>query len=128
MNAGNSLLAPFSGRGTVPPLTRRENASWRPLRAFARPSMACGTGEGVHRCWPRVLRNQGATVAGVWLGASLTRPGRRGSPISLKHRNNLGKALRIKASSPIIDHQPTMKGDHVHRSRWGHSRPITTSP
>ena len=92
MNAGNSLLAPFSGRGTVPPLTRRENASWRPLRAFARPSCApCGTGEGVQTPCPRVLENLGRTLTGVRLGASLARPGRRAPSISLIQEPKVGK-------------------------------------
>ena len=91
MNAGNSLCALRSGRGTVPPLTRREVASWRPLRASVRLPDGRGTGAGVHRCLPRVLESMDSTADGGTASRSVTRPRLTGSPISLIQEPKVGK-------------------------------------
>ena len=92
MNAGNSLLALRPGRGTVPPLTRREKTSWRPLRASVRLPDGCGTGAWVHRCLPRVLENMGSTADGGTASRSVTRPRLTGCfPISLIQEPKVGK-------------------------------------
>ena len=90
MNAGNSLCALRSRRGTVPPLARRENASWRPLRASVRLPDGCGTGAWVHRCLLRVLKTTDGASAGTIASGSATVL-RSLAPISLIQEPKVGK-------------------------------------